>query len=110
MSTIEPYAIRVMHTQELTLAQKDEIVEVCNAAHATDQFNFLFEFLTEDGLHFLGYAGSHLVSHAMVTTRWLQVADAPLMRTAYVDAVATHPSEQNKGYSSRLLRRLAETV
>jgi len=110
MSTAESFAIRIVRTEDLTQKQKDEIVVVCNAAHETDQFNFLFEYLTEGGTHFLGYAGSQLASHAVVTTRWLQAGDAPLLRTAYIDAVATLPSEQGRGYSSALLRRLAETV
>jgi aminoglycoside 2'-N-acetyltransferase I len=49
-----------------------------------------------------------LVSHAVTTTRWLQPENLTLLKTAYVDAVATLPAYQGQGFGSALMRRLAE--
>ncbi len=58
----------------------------------------------------LGYSEDRLVSHAVVTTRWLQPDDLLLLKTAYVDAVATHPQYQGQGIGSAVLRQLASAI
>ncbi len=42
--------------------------------------------------------------------RWLEVEGLPLLRTAYVDAVATSPARQREGIGSAVMRRLALAV
>jgi hypothetical protein len=42
-----------------------------------------------------------------VTTRWLQPEGLGLLKTAYVDAVATSPECQGQGYGSAVMRALA---
>ena len=64
---------------------------LCVTAHQEEVFRHLFSYSSSGGLHFLAYRGAELVSHAMVTTRWLQPEGQPLLKTAYVDAVATLP-------------------
>jgi aminoglycoside 2'-N-acetyltransferase I len=46
----------------------------------------------------------------MVTTRWLQPEGHPVMKAAYIDAVATLPAFQGQGYGSAVMRRLAEEI
>jgi aminoglycoside 2'-N-acetyltransferase I len=46
----------------------------------------------------------------MVTTRWLQPEGQPLLKTAYVDAVATLPAFQGRGHGSALMRQLAIAI
>ena len=46
----------------------------------------------------------------MVTTRWLQPEGHPLLKTAYIDAVATLPTAQGQGHGSRLMRYLADKI
>jgi aminoglycoside 2'-N-acetyltransferase I len=67
-------------------------------------------YVPSGGLHFLAYQGGQLVSHAMVTTRWLQPEGQPLLKTAYIDAVATLPTHQGQGHGSTLMRRLAGAI
>jgi aminoglycoside 2'-N-acetyltransferase I len=71
-------------------------------------FAQLFSMLPADGLHVLGYSGDKLVSHAVVTTRWLQPEGMALLKTGYVDAVSTAPEVQGRGFGSTVMRRLAE--
>ena len=66
----------------------------------------LFSYLPPDGLHVLASIGGALVGHGVVTTRWLQPAGLPLLRTAYVDAVSTSPAYQGRGVGSAVMRAL----
>lgn len=50
------------------------------------------------------------VSHAMVVTRWLQAGDGPLLRTAYIELVATLPAFQGQGIATALMQRLAQAI
>ena len=97
-------------TEDLSAATRDAIIRVCVEAHQEDDFKNLFSYIPSGGLHFLAYEGDQLVSHAVVTTRWLQPEDRPLLKTAYVDAVATLPSHQGRGHGSDVMRLLEREV
>ena len=102
--------VKNFNTEELVLDIRNAIIDLCIAAHQEEDFKNLFTYVPSGGLHFLGFQGEHLVSHAMVTTRWLQPEGQPLLKTAYVDAVATLPMHQGQGYGSALMRHLASTI
>ena len=105
----KPLHIILRRTSELGDAERQAVVQVCTAAHQHD-FSELFGFLPPEGLHVLGYIGDQLAGHAVVTTRWLQFEHGLLLRTAYVDAVATEPTYQRLGVGSAVLRALAEAI
>jgi aminoglycoside 2'-N-acetyltransferase I len=83
---------------------------VCIAAHDNEDFKNLFTYIPSGGRHFLGYRGAELVSHAVVTTRWVQPEGLHELKTAFVDAVSTHPDHQLRGYSTAVMRRLAAGI
>jgi aminoglycoside 2'-N-acetyltransferase I len=60
--------------------------------------------------HVLAWLGTHLVSHSMWVTRWLQAGDYPLLHTAYVEMVATEPEFQRRGFATRVMQQLASTI
>lgn len=97
-------------TEDLNAATRAAIIGVCLAAHQEESFKNLFTYIPTGGRHFLAYCEKTLVSHAVVTTRWLQVADQPLLKTAYVDAVATLPAYQGQGYGSAVMHHLAQNI
>jgi aminoglycoside 2'-N-acetyltransferase I len=97
-------------THLLGIAERQAIIQLCVLAHESPDFERLFSFLPPDGLHVLGYSGSQLASHAVVTTRWLQPEGSDLLKTAYVDAVSTLPGLQGQGHGSAGMRRLASLV
>ena len=97
-------------TEDLNAATRAAIIQLCVAAHQEDDFKRLFTYIPSGGRHFLAYCEDALVGHAVVTTRWLQVEDGPVMRTAYVDAVATLPACQGQGHGSAVMRHLADSV
>jgi GNAT superfamily N-acetyltransferase len=96
-------------TEELTASDRQDVIRLCIDAHDNEAFVHLFEHIPYGGRHVLAYLGSELVSHAVATTRWLQAGDAPLMRTAYIDAVSTAPPHEGNGYGSACMRRLADS-
>ena len=98
--------IRLRRTRQLDAATRAAIVELCTAAHQAD-FSRLFFYLPTDGMHFLTYRETQIVGHAVVTTRWVQPEHLPILRTAYVDAVAILPGYQRRGLGSALMRELA---
>lgn len=106
----EAILVRSIRTENLSEESRTAIIELCMEAHQEEDFRNLFTYVSSGGWHFLAYRGDLLVSHAMVTTRWLQPQDHPLLKTAYVDAVSTLPAYQGRGYGSAVMRRLAEEV
>jgi aminoglycoside 2'-N-acetyltransferase I len=86
------------------------VISLCIAAHHNEDFYHLFSYIPSGGRHFLGYRDGALVSHAVVTTRWLQPAGQPLLRTAFIDAVATDPAHQGQGYGSAVMQHLADDI
>lgn len=97
-------------TEDLDQKIRAQIVELCVAAHQQEDFRNLFSYVPSGGWHFLAYHGDELVSHAMVTTRWLQPEGHQLLKTAYIDAVSSLPAYQGRGYGSAVMRRLAEEI
>ncbi len=97
-------------TEALDPATRAAIIHVCVVAHQEDDFKNLFTYISAGGRHFLAYRADTLVSHAVVTTRWLQPPGLPILKTAYVDAVATLPDCQGQGYGSAVMRHLAENI
>lgn len=97
-------------TEQLPEEIRNAIVELCVAAHQEADFRNLFTYVPSGGWHFIAYRENSLVSHAMVTTRWLHPEGHPPLKTAYVDAVATLPVYQGQGYGSAVMRRLAAEI
>jgi aminoglycoside 2'-N-acetyltransferase I len=97
-------------TEELNAATRAAIVHVCRTAHQEDDFQHLFSYIPSGGLHVLGYREQELVSHAVATTRWLQPEGQPVLRTAYIDAVATLPAYQGQGIGSQVMRHLVSVI
>lgn len=97
-------------TEDLDSSMRNQIIELCVAAHQEEDFRNLFSYVPSGGWHFLAYCGDELTSHALVTTRWLQPDGHPLLKTAYIDAVSTLPAYQDQGYGSAVMRRLAGEI
>jgi len=101
----------MLTTEELTGAQRSAVIGVCIAAHDSEDFRNLFTtFIPSGGRHFLVYRGLELVSHAVVTTRWVQPEGQRELKTAYVDAVSTLPMYQGLGHGSAAMNRLAAEI
>ena len=51
-----------------------------------------------------------VVSHALWVTRWLAPGGRAPLRTAYVEAVATDPLHERRGFASAVMRTLVSRV
>jgi aminoglycoside 2'-N-acetyltransferase I len=101
--------IDVLPTTALDAAQRAMIVRLCSAAFAQD-FGTLFDLIPASASHILARLNDTLIGHATWMPRWLQPAQQPPLRTAYVDAVAILPVYQQRGLGSRVMRHLAEQI
>jgi aminoglycoside 2'-N-acetyltransferase I len=89
-------------SEHLAVAQRQEILTLCAAAYEED-FGPYLELLP-NAVHLLARQAGTLVSHAAWVTRWLQVNEGKLLQTAYVEAVATAPELQRRGFGSAVMR------
>lgn len=105
----ENFSIRTQRTPELTAEDRAAIIQVCFDATQEEDFKNLFSYFS-DSLHVIGSLNGQIVSHAVASTRWLQPENLPLLKTAYIDAVATDPRFQRRGYNSAVMRHLAEAI
>jgi aminoglycoside 2'-N-acetyltransferase I len=101
--------LEVVAADALGPAARAEIIELCESAYKED-FTRLFELLP-DSVHVMA-RDEHgaLVSHAEWVPRWLCPAGLPVLRTAYVEAVATAPDQRGRGFATAVLRRVADEV
>jgi len=99
--------IAIIARKDLTARQNAEITSLCSRAYGEDFSSILPLF--DHPTHILAYANGDLVSHALWITRPLDYNDTRL-QSAYVEAVATEPAQQGRGYASALLRRLASAI
>jgi len=86
-----------------------EIIRLCESAYGEDFSGWFEELPGSVHVRARDEQGA-LVSHAAWVTRWLQPAGHPILRTAYVEAVATAPAHQRQGHATAVLRRLAGVI
>lgn len=91
-------------SEHLSVAQRQEILTLCSAAYEED-FGPYLELLP-NAVHLLARQSGLLVSHAAWVTRWLQINEDKLLQTAYIEAVATAPEYQRRGFGSAVMRRI----
>jgi aminoglycoside 2'-N-acetyltransferase I len=114
--TVVPFSGGVFMSLQLTLrfahdlssSERKAIIDVCTQAYGEDFTAILAQF--PDAIHLLAHRESRLVSHACWVTRWLQPDGLPLLKTAYVEAVATVPAFQRKGIGSAVMQRVAMEI
>lgn len=104
-------SVSVHRTEDLTPARRRAVIDVCNAANDTTAFGALFEvYIPAGGRHVLGHLDGQVVGHAVATTRFVQPDGLPVLRTAYLDAVATDPVVQHRGVGTAVLRRMGQVL
>ncbi len=109
MSRAPALDLTVMPTSALTPDTRREIIDLCNRAFETDEFNELFDIIADavDPTHLLGRLDGQLVGHVLRTTRRLWLADGTCLMTAHLDSVAVEPDLQGRGIGSSLIERVA---
>jgi aminoglycoside 2'-N-acetyltransferase I len=100
--------IEVIEGQALPADERKDIIALCSRAFE-EEFEALFNTFSQP-THILGYQDRKLVCHALWVTRWLQVNNKQMLRTAYVEAVATENAYRGRGYASTVMKRIAEEI
>jgi aminoglycoside 2'-N-acetyltransferase I len=100
-------AIHRLSSSTLSPAVIASILELCDSAYGEPMASYLESI--GPGEHLLGWHDGALVSHLMWVTRRLQPGDQ-LLRTAYVELVATAPAARRRGYATLLLEYLPSQV
>jgi GNAT superfamily N-acetyltransferase len=101
-------SIEIISGETLTQGEQDAIARLFRAAFEEDFRPYQQVFV--DPTHVLGKLAGELVSHALWITRWLELKGRGKLRTAYVEAVATDPECQGRGYATHVMQRLAEQI
>ncbi len=104
MKARDGITFEVVSGRSISASCGQEIINLCSAAYEED-FRHYMELLPNP-VHLLARRSGTLVSHAAWVTRWLQVKEDKVLRTAYVEAVATAPEYQRRGFASAVMQHL----
>jgi aminoglycoside 2'-N-acetyltransferase I len=105
---LESLSLAVIRGADLAPGLLTEITALCSRAFEQDYAPSLATF--PQPVHVLAYCETALVSHALWVTRWLQQGEGPLLRTAYVEGMATEPALEGRGCGTAVMRRLAQEI
>lgn len=100
--------LEVIRADQLNPNLRADIHSLCNRAYEEDLTPLFSTF--KDATHVLGYLDTSLVSHALWVTRWLNVDTQPILRTAYIEEVATEKEYRNHGFAATVMKRVAEEI
>lgn len=100
--------IKTIANNELSLTEYAQIILLCSQSFEEDYAPYLNLF--EDPIHVLGILDGEIVSQAIWITRWLQIGNGPLLRTAYVEGVATNEIYRGCGYATAVMQHLAKEI
>ena len=100
--------LKIDSKNHLSEDESNEIIALCSQAYEEDYAPYLATF--EDSYHILARYEGVLVSHALWITRWLQIGTGSLMRTAYVEGVATDEHHRSQGFATAVRERLATEI
>jgi len=100
--------IQVIEAKDISSGQRAEIISLCSLAYKEDLEPILKTFVNPT--HVLAYVDATLVSHALWITRWMQYDHTLMLRTACVEAVATHPAFQSRGFGSAVMRKVQANI
>ncbi len=100
--------LNIVAGRELSSTDRAAVNELCSRAFETDFAPLLNTF--REPTHVLAKFDGVLVSHALWVTRWLQAGRGPLLRTAFVEAVATEPTYQGQGYATQVMRAVQTAI
>lgn len=91
---------------DLDAPVRASILALCALAYEEDLSSYL-EWIGP-GTHLLAYDGDILVGHLLVVQRALQAPGHDVLRTGYIELVASHPAYQGRGIASALLTACLE--
>jgi aminoglycoside 2'-N-acetyltransferase I len=104
IESMEHFTIKVVPGRFISTTLRRAVVELCSRAYEKDVGTILDTFL--DATHLIGYYENSFVCHALWVSRYLHAGTNPMMRTAYVEAVATAAEYRKRGFASAIMKHL----
>lgn len=101
--------VRRVHSAELTPGEIEVLRGLCAAAWPRGQFDEVAWQHAQGGIHVLVEDDGEIRAHAAVVERDIEAA-GHLLDTGYVEAVATWPEHERKGYGSAAMREIGRIV
>jgi aminoglycoside 2'-N-acetyltransferase I len=102
------FSIQVIDRKLISGTLRQEIISLCNRAYEENMASLFETFV--NATHILGYCEGELVSHALWVTRYLQAGTNPIMRAAYIEAVATEADYRKRGFASSIMNHLIDEI
>lgn len=111
-SVVEPVAMELTlsleRARDWSPARRGEVIAFCSAVYDEDLADYFGNLA--DAVHVVGSDAAGLAAHACWVTRWLQAGSGPLLRTAYIELVATRADCRGRGHASAVMRRIANEI
>jgi len=98
----------VIKSENLSEQERSEIIGLCSRAFNTNYEPLFQTFI--GATHILARLQQSLVSHALWITRYLKCVELPILRTAYVEAVATEEAYRGRGFAIKVIQKLAAEI
>jgi aminoglycoside 2'-N-acetyltransferase I len=103
-----PLSVTVSATERLTDAEQVVLRRLMDLAFAGNFDDTDWDHAL-GGVHAIGRVDGVIVAHAALVERTLYVDEVP-MASGYVEAVATHPEHQGRGYGTAVMRALLPDI
>jgi len=100
--------LEAVHGDVLPPTRLAEVLALCERAFHQDLSPLYTAF--PNRTHVMAIEDGVVVSHALWITRWLQPQGLPILRTAYVEGVATEEAYRGRGLASAVMRALHQRV
>lgn len=103
-----PLDVVILSSADLDTQLHRELLSLCSRAYEEDFSSYLQ--LLSPAMHMLARLNGELVSHVAWIERELRASDIGALRMAYIEAVATAPEHQGRGYATALLSKIPALV
>jgi aminoglycoside 2'-N-acetyltransferase I len=104
----EELTLIMKKNRDLSEEELENIITLCSNAFNEDFRPYMKEFT--GGTHLLGYYEGTLVSHLLWLSRWVRIENIPLLKTAFLDAVAVDEKYRKRGFASSTMTRFADEI
>lgn len=102
MPAISELQLQRIASTDMSIGLREQIRVLCSQAYEEDFTAYLQ--LLSPATHLLGWLNGELVTHLAWVERELRADGFAPLRAAYIEAVATLPAHQGRGFATALLR------
>lgn len=105
---VKGLTLTVKKNQELSDEELDNVITLCSNVFHENYRPYMKDFT--GATHILGYYEDTLVSHVLWLNRWVRIENKPLLKTAFLDAVAVDEKYRKRRFGSSTMTRFAGEI